>query len=88
MKAFADDKFNASVMIMSLFERVQNTVGKGENACYQHFLLFSKCFSKASFLRVIKSRKCVVKSLSVREFLCIVMFLYYIPSSKSWNFPV
>ena len=26
--------------------RVENTVGKGENAGYQHFLLFSQCFPK------------------------------------------
>ena len=28
--------------------RVENIVGKGENASYQHFLLFSQCFHKAS----------------------------------------
>ena len=25
-------------------ERVENIVGKGENAGYQHFLLFPQCF--------------------------------------------
>ena len=29
--------------------RVENIVGKGENADYQHFLLFPQCFQKASF---------------------------------------
>ena len=28
----------------------ENIVGKGENACYKHFLLFLKCFQKAPFL--------------------------------------
>ena len=28
---------------------VQNIVGKGENAGYQHFLLFPQCFQKATF---------------------------------------
>ena len=28
--------------------RVENIEGKGENAGYQHFLLFPKCFQKAS----------------------------------------
>ena len=28
-------------------ERVENIVGKGENAGYQHFLLFPQCFPKA-----------------------------------------
>ena len=36
-------------MIISFFDRVENTVGKGENAGYQHFLLFPQCFEKASF---------------------------------------
>ena len=26
--------------------RVENVVGKGENAGYQHFLLFPQCFQK------------------------------------------
>ena len=31
-----------------LYDRVENIVGKGENAGYQHFLLFPLCFQKAS----------------------------------------
>ena len=34
--------------MISLYDRVENTVGKGENAGYQHFLLFPQCFPKAS----------------------------------------
>ena len=43
-------------------ERVENIIGKGENAGYQHFLLFQQCFSKAFFSRYVKSRDsdCVV----------------------------
>ena len=33
-------------MIISIFESVENIVGKGENAGYQHFLLFQQCFEK------------------------------------------
>ena len=33
---------------MSLI-RVENIVGKGENAGYQYFLLYLLCFEKASF---------------------------------------
>ena len=36
-------------MIIFVFDRVKNIVGKGENAGYQHFLLFPQCFEKASF---------------------------------------
>ena len=35
LKAFADDNLNAAKMTFSLFDRVENTVGKGENAGYQ-----------------------------------------------------
>ena len=31
-------------MTISLFDGVENTAGKGENAVYQHFLLFPQCF--------------------------------------------
>ena len=34
--------------------RVENIVEKGENAGYQHFLLFPHCFQKASFSRSLK----------------------------------
>ena len=33
---------------------VENNVGKGENAGYQHFLLFPQCFHKASDIEVLK----------------------------------
>ena len=36
-------------MIISVFDRVENNVGKRENAGYQNFLLFQQCFEKASF---------------------------------------
>ena len=43
--AFADDKLKVAKMMISLFDGVENTVGKEENAGYQHFLLFQQCFS-------------------------------------------
>ena len=36
--------------------RIENIVGKGENAGYQHFLLFPQCFQKLSFPEVLKAR--------------------------------
>ena len=36
-------------MIISVFNNVENIVGKGENAGYQHFLLIPQYFQKASF---------------------------------------
>ena len=44
LKAFADDKSNVAEMIISIFDRIENIVGEGENAGNQHFLLFPQCF--------------------------------------------
>ena len=44
LKAFADEKSNVAEMAISLFDRVENTVGKGEYADCQHFLLFLQCY--------------------------------------------
>ena len=63
LEAFADNKLKVGKMMVSLFDRVENTVRKGENAGYQHFLLFP-VFSKASFFRVVKSRDWVVNTLA------------------------
>ena len=41
-------------MTISVFDRLENTVGKGENAGHQHFLLLPQCFEKASFLGSLK----------------------------------
>ena len=46
LKAFADNKIKVAKMMISVFNRVENIVGKGENAGYQHFLLFPQCFQK------------------------------------------
>ena len=61
-KAVADDNIKVLKKMIFVFDRVENIVGKGENAGYQHFLLFPQCFQKAFLLRVVKSRDCVVKS--------------------------
>ena len=44
---------NVASMTISLFDRVENTMGKGENTGYQHFLPFPTVFSKAFFIRVV-----------------------------------
>ena len=52
--AFADDKLNVAKMMISLFDRVEKVVGKGENAGYQHFLLFPQFFKKACYTGLLK----------------------------------
>ena len=54
LKAFADDKFNVTNMTFSPCDRAKNTMGKEENAGYQHFLLFPQCFLKPSSLGSLK----------------------------------
>ena len=39
-------QFKFTRLTISFFDRVENMVGKGENAVYQHFLLFPQCFSQ------------------------------------------
>ena len=55
-KSFADDKSNITKTTIYLFDKVKNTGGKGENAGYQHFLLFPQCFPKPSSFRLFKVR--------------------------------
>ena len=45
-------------MVISVFDRVENIMGKGENAGYQHFLLFPIMFSKGFFFKGVKSGLC------------------------------
>ena len=54
LKTFAEDKLNIAKTMISLCDRVENTVGKGENAGYQHFLLFQQCFPKLSSSESLK----------------------------------
>ena len=62
LKAFADDKINMAEKLKPVLGRVENIVGKGEIAGYQHLLLFPTMFSKAFWFGVVKSQNCVVNS--------------------------
>ena len=56
-KAFADDRKKVlNVMIFLVFDRVENIGGKRENAIFQHFLLFPKCFQKEFHSGLLKLR--------------------------------
>ena len=46
LEDFVDDNFRFDKNCRKFSERVENTVGKGEIARYEQFLLFSKCFQK------------------------------------------
>ena len=45
----ADDNFEFDVNSRKFSKLVENTVGKGEIARYEQFLLFPPCFQKACF---------------------------------------
>ena len=52
LKSFADDKLNVTKMIISVFDRVENIVGKGEIACTSNF-----SFSHNVFKRLLSQRR-------------------------------
>ena len=46
LKAFADDKLDVTKMIISVFDRVENIVGKGEIACTSNFSFSHNVFKR------------------------------------------
>ena len=69
LKAFADDKFNAALIIIPFFDRAENIVGKEENANHQHFLSFPHCFQKAlsQYLQKLSISTCQKSGLCGKE---------------------
>ena len=51
---FADDKIKSAVVLVCCVFYTENIAGKGENAGYQHFLLFLQCFQKPLSLDSLK----------------------------------
>ena len=50
LETFADDKIDLNEKLKPVLGRIENIVRKGENAGYQHFLLFPLCFQRPSHL--------------------------------------
>ena len=48
-------KYKYGLLAVFVFDRVEITVGKGENASFQRFLLLSKYFKNASSLDLLKA---------------------------------
>ena len=46
LKEIADDNFALDENGRKFSKRLENSVGKGEIACHEQFLLFSQCFQK------------------------------------------
>ena len=61
-KAFADDILNVTILIISIFLSGRKHCGKRRKCWLPAFAHFPTMFSKAFFIRVVKSLDCVVKS--------------------------
>ena len=46
LKEFVEDNFKIDENGREFSKRVEKTVGKGEFACFEKFLLFPQCFQK------------------------------------------
>ena len=49
LKTFADDKLNITKLIISVFDKVKNIVGKGEIACTSNFSFSHNVFKRLRF---------------------------------------
>ena len=58
LKAFADDKLNVTKMIISVFDRVENIVRKGEIACRSSFSFSHNVFKRLLFQTCQKVSMC------------------------------
>ena len=72
MKEFADDNLKFDENGRKFYKRVENTVGKGEIARYEQFLLFPQCFQKTSknqglFGKVLR----VIVNYTFRSFIIV-----------------
>ena len=56
-------------MMQSFFDRIENTVGKSENAGYQHILLFPTMFSEVFIDSINESRYYVAMGYSGNQVL-------------------
>ena len=50
MEVVTDDKLKIYRIMTSLVDTVENIVGEGKTACWQHFLVFPQCFPNPSSL--------------------------------------
>ena len=74
-------------MMVFHFDRAENTVGKGENADYQHFLLCPQCFPKPTFLGSLKLELCgkVLSKLKENKFFVHSKVLFQWVGIKIWR---
>ena len=59
-------------MSISVFEKFQKIVGKGENAGYHHFSFLLTMFSKAFHFKVVKTRDCVTEGEKKQQHYLVI----------------
>ena len=64
-------------MLISAFDSLENIVGKGEKAFYQHFHLFPLCFPKASFFMIKEKQGLFGKVLKHAEIIVKMAISYF-----------
>ena len=87
LKALAKDKSNVTQNINGVFHRIENTVGKEENASYQHFF-FSHNVFKRLFPPVRQKSSLCDKGLNAAEILRFeTSNMWQVPrvSEKTWQ---
>ena len=82
LKVFGDDKINAAEMMISFSDRVENIVGKEENAGYQDFLLFPQCFQTLFFSGSLKVG-IVCERVNQLRYMFVLSSTIYIWQDKS-----
>ena len=78
------------------FDRVENIMGRGENAGKHYFLLFQKCFQKLPLSDCLKFGlhgtdlllfpQCFQPFLSKFRFLSLIYFVIYVLNSDQFRF--
>ena len=74
-------------MVISAFERAENTVGRRENASYLHFLQFPQCFQKLSVYRV-KALNCAGQKVNHMAFEEVLIIWWDKMSNNNLPLPV
>ena len=80
LKEFADDNFKSDENSRKLSEWVENTVGKGEIARYEQYLLFPQCFQKTCFPGV--SKRVIVWEWVKKRRNIVVTSIFFLLSQK------
>ena len=65
LNEYADDIFKFDENGRKFSKRVENTLGKGEIARYEQFLLFPSVFSEGLYCRHVKTRACLAEGLNM-----------------------